>query len=264
MRASIRDFAQDRITAAAAGVTFFVLLALFPAISAFVSLYGMLADMADAKRQLLQLEGFLPGGAITTLTAEVTRLTAGNGVLGFAFAASLAVSLWSANAGMKALLEGLNVAYEVAETRGFIGLDLRSLAFTVGGIALAIGAVALVVAAPHLLPALQGPAGAVLTWLRWPLALVVVTVLFSVLYQFGPARPETDWRWITPGGVLAALGWMVMSGLSTWYVGNFGHYDNTYGSLGAIVGFLTWIWLSLMVVMFGAELNNEIEKQAAR
>jgi membrane protein len=265
LRAAFADFAHDRISSAAGAVTFFALLALFPAISAFVSLYGMVADLEDARRQILGLGGLLPSGAITTLTSEFTRLSAaGHGALGFAFAASLAVSLWSANAGMKALIGALNVAYEVPETRGFVRLTLQSLAFTLGAIALAIVAIALNVLLSRWALALGGTAATTIDWLRLPLALVAVTVVFSVLFRFGPARHEANWRWVTPGGAGAALGWMAMSALFSWYVANFGHYNRTYGSLGAIVGFLTWVWLSLMVLLFGAELNNEMEKQGGR
>jgi membrane protein len=101
-------------------------------------------------------------------------------------------------------------------------------------------------------------------WLQWPMFRIVFTAALSVLYRLGPCRPEAHWRWITPGSVIATVAWLGMSELFSWYVANFGHYDRTYGSLGAIVGFLTWVWLSLMVLLFGAELNREIEKQAAR
>jgi len=261
LAASWRDFNRDRIPATAAGVTFFVLLALFPALSAFVSLYGLAADAGDVRRQVLALSGLLPGGAIEVLNTELTRLiSAGHGSLGVAFVVSLAVSIWSATAGMKALIDGLNVAYETRERRGFIRLNLVALVFTFGGVAVAIASVTLLVGAPSLL-ARAGVANAqVLALLRWPILLSIGAVLISVLYRFAPFRPGAKWRWITPGGALAAVGWMLMSALFTWYVANFGHYDKTYGSLGAIVGFLTWVWLSLMVLLFGAELNSEAEK----
>jgi membrane protein len=210
------------------------------------------------------LAGLVPGGAIAVIGDELTRLTqTSHNALGLAFAVSLAVSIWSANAGMKALIEALNVAYDAAERRGFIRLTLLSLAFTLGAIALAAAGLAFAAATPGLIDRLGLEGARFVTWARWPLILAVVIVAFSVLYRLGPCRPEAGWKWITPGGVFAGLAWMATSGLFTWYVANFGHYDKTYGSLGAIVGFLTWVWLSLMVLLLGAELNREIEKQAA-
>ncbi len=261
---SVRAFNDDHISAAAAGVTFFGLLALFPALSAFVSLYGLFANVEDARRLVAASEGLLPGGAISVLSEQLTRLAkADHGSLGRAFAVSLAVSIWSANAGIKAMIEALNLAYEARERRGLLHLNLVTLGFTAGAILFSVLAAAFVIAAPEVFSGLGLPQFGALGWLRWPVFLVLMTGLFALLYRYGPCRPRARWRWVTPGGAAAALGWLSMSGLFSWYVANFGHYDKTYGSLGAIVGFLTWIWLSLMTVLFGAELNSELEKHDA-
>jgi membrane protein len=257
---TLKAFGDDRIPTAAAGITFYMLLAIFPALSAFVSLYGLVSDVDDARRQVLDLAGLLPGGAVSVVGDEMMRLAAANhGALGLAFGISLATSIWSSNAGAKALIEGLNVAYEAREKRNFFHLTAVSLAFTVGVIVLGVCGIAFVVAAPTLLDraGLAEPTG--LGLLRWPAFLALATVLLSIVYRFGPCRGDPHWRWITPGGVFAAAGWLTMSSLFSWYVANFGHYNHTYGSLGAIVGFLTWIWMSLMVVLLGAEFNSEIE-----
>jgi membrane protein len=253
-------FVANRIATAAAAVTFYILLALFPALSAFVSLYGLVADVDSARRQVRALGGVLPEGGVNVLSEQLQRLGhADHGGLGLAFAVSLLVSVWSSNAGVKALIEALNVAYEAPERRGFLRLNLVSLAFTGGAIVFSVLAFAVVAAAPGVLAwvGLRGFGLAAL--LRWPLFLAVTLGLFSVLYRFGPCREPGRWRLLTPGGVVAVVGWMAMSGLFSAYVANFGHYDRTYGSLGAIVGFLTWIWLSLMVVLFGAEVNAQVE-----
>jgi membrane protein len=262
---ALRAFSADRIPSAAAGVTFYMLLAIFPALSAFISLYGLVADAADAQRHVTALGGLLPSGAVSLISDELIRLTrADHGALGFAFAVGLAISIWSSSAGAKALIEALNVAYETQERRGFFGLSLLSLMFTLGAIALGILALGLVADAPTLLTRFGvSSAGDGRALLRWPLFAIAVTLMLSVLYRFGPDRRQVRWRWVTPGGVVAALGWLAMSSLFSSYVAHFGTYDRTYGSLGAIVGFLTWIWISLMVVLFGAELNSEIEKAAA-
>jgi membrane protein len=257
---SVRSFMDDRIQAVAAAVTFYFLLAIFPALSAFASLYGLVADVGDAQRQMTALAGVLPAGALSVIGDELARLAAtDHGALGLAFAASVLISIWSANAGVKALIDGLNVAYEARERRGFVTLTLVSLGFTAGIIvAAAVGGIVLA-AAPGVLASFGLHRLAGFSLLRWPALFVAAAIFFSVLYRYGPCRPRAHWRWITPGGVIAAAGWVGVSALFTWYVGNFGHYDRTYGSLGAIVGFLTWVWLSTMVLLFGAELNAAAE-----
>ncbi|HEX4196597.1 MAG TPA: YihY/virulence factor BrkB family protein [Caulobacteraceae bacterium] len=259
---TVKAFNADQIPSVAAGVTFFALLALFPAIGAFVSLYGLVGDVDAAERQLAQMAGFLPDGAIAVVGDQITRLIAmDHGRLGLTFIIGLAVSIWSANAGVKALISGLNAAYEKRETRGFIALNLLSLSFTFGVVLFAVAAATAAVAAPTLLAALGLEQLESLTWLRWPILLAAMVALLSVLYRYGPCRHPVRWRWITPGGLAAALAWLAMSLGFSWYVGHFGHYNRTYGSLGAVIGFMTWIWLSVTVVLFGAELNSEVEKQ---
>jgi membrane protein len=253
-----RQFNSDHIVAVAGGATFFGLLALFPALGVFVSLYGLFGDVGQARMDVLKLEGVLPEGAISVLSEQMTRLAATpHARLGATFLVSLLLSLSSTNAGVKALIAGLNVAYEEKERRGFVRLNLISLGFTVGFVALAIAAAAL----PGMLRAMGVGTGPLIGLLRWPVLLAAVTAVLSVLYRYAPCREHARWRWITPGSGLAAVAWLAMSLLFTFYVANFGHYDKTYGSLGAVVGFMTWIWLSLTVVLLGAELNSELEQQ---
>ena len=260
VRRTWTEFNSDHIPAVAGGATFFALLALFPALGVFVSLYGLFGDVEQARLQLVQLQGVLPQGAIMVLSEQITRLAAApHGRLGATFVLGLLLSLWSTNAGVKALIAGLNVAYEEKERRNFLRLNLVSLSFTVGGIAVGLAAAA----AATLTARLDLAASPVLAVLRWPLGLAVVVVMLALLYRYAPSRAHAKWRWITPGSVLAALCWLGMSLLFTTYVANFGHYDKTYGSLGALVGFMTWIWLSLAVILLGAELNSELEQHTA-
>jgi membrane protein len=186
--------------------------------------------------------------------------------LGAAFFISLAVSLWTANSGMKGLIEGMNVVYEEKEKRGFIGLNLLSLAFTLAAIAFILLALAAMVVAPLLLGdiGLGGSGDALLSLLRWPLLLFVALFALAVLYRFGPSRRAPRWRWVTWGSALAAFLWLGGSVLFSWYVANFGKYNATYGSLGAAVGWMTWLWLSVIVVLLGGELNSKIERQSGR
>ena len=215
---------QDRILAVAAGVTYFGLLALFPAITALVSLYGLFADAATINDHLTAVSGFLPGGALDVIGEQVKRITAqGGGTLGFAFIFGLALSLWSANAGMKAMFDALNVAYDEEENRSFIALNLRSLAFTIGAVLFILLAVGGIVVVPVVLNFIGlGKVAEWLLWLaRWPALLAAIVVALAVLYRYGPSRDEVEWTWITPGSILAAVVWIVASMLFSWYVANF-------------------------------------------
>jgi len=256
------EFTEDRIPAVAAGSTFYALLALFPALGVFVSLYGLLADVGEAQRQIAGLRGLLPEGGITVLSEQVNRLAAQpHEKLSFTFVVSLLLSIGSSNAGTKGLIAGLNIAYEQREQRNFIMLNLVSLGFTIGATVFAVAGVATIVAVPELLARIglgDLSGGSVL---RWPLMLVVMAGVLSLLYRFAPSHKHPRWRWVTPGGVLAAVLWAAVSAAFSLYVSRFGHYDRTYGSLGALAGFMTWIWLSLTVVLLGAELNCELERK---
>jgi membrane protein len=264
LKRTFSEFNDDKIPAVAAGSTFYALLALFPALGVFVSLYGLVADIGAAQRQIAGLQGVLPEGGVTVLSEQITRLALiPPASLKLTFFISLLLSIWSSNAGMKGLIAGLNVAYELRERRGFIKLNLVSLAFTAGAIVFAMLAMGAIVAVPAALAIFHLEVWSGASVLRWPLLLVVTAGLLSVLFRYGPSPHGARWRWITPGGSLAAVLWMAMSLAFSAYVGRFGHYDKTYGSLGAIVGFMTWIWLSLIVVLLGAEFNCEMEKVAA-
>jgi membrane protein len=264
LQRTITEFNDDQIPAVAGGVTFFALLSIFPALGAFAALYGLFADLTEARRQLASLSGLLPAGAVSVLEDQMTLLAmADHGRLGLTFAISFVVSLWASNAGVKALIGGLNIAYEEQERRNFIALNLVSLGFTIGAVIFTAAGVAAIAAVPQTL-SLLGVADLVpFSLLRWPVLLLAVMGLLSLLYRYGPCRRRARWRWVTPGSGVAAIGWMAMSLLFSWYVANFGHYNRTYGSLGAVVGFMTWIWLSLIVVLLGAELNSEIESQTS-
>jgi membrane protein len=264
LQRTLKEFNHDHIPAVAAGATFYSLLALFPALGVFVSLFGLFGDIAKARSQIVDLQGFLPEGGVRVLTEQIDRLAAAPAHnLGLTFVVSLLLSVWSSNAGMKALIAGLNVAYEQEEQRKFVALNLQSLAFTAAAIALAILGTMAIGATPSLLHALHLESLRALSLLRWPLLLVAIVTLISLLYRYGPSARRTRWRWITPGGVFAGVGWVAMSAAFSVYVNNFGNYDKTYGSLGAVVGFMTWIWLTLTVILAGAELNCELERQVA-
>jgi membrane protein len=186
--------------------------------------------------------------------------------LGISFLVGLVISLWSANAGIKALFDSLNVVYEEREKRSFIRLNLVTLSFTIATIAFMLIALACVVALPvvfNYLP-VPGPTTIILETARWPILLVLVAIGLTLIYRYGPSRAEPRWQWITWGSAFAAFVWLAASALFSWYATNFGSFNKTYGSLGAVIGFMTWMWLSIIVVLIGAKLNAEIEHQSAR
>jgi membrane protein len=256
---------DDRILANAAAVTFYALLALFPAIAALVSIYGFFADPASIQQHLDSMSGVLPGGAIDVIRDQLSLLAAQpRGTLGLSFLLGLSISLWSANGGIKALFDALNVVYEEKEKRSFFRLNAVTLAFTVAMIGFLIAALACIVALPIALNYLPGFIGFVLNIVRWPVMLVLVALALACIYRYGPSRDEPKWRWITWGSALAALAWLGFSAVFSFYAGNFGTFNKTYGSLGAVIGFMMWMWLSVAVILVGAKLNAETEHQTAR
>ncbi len=263
---TIQEFSADRLMLVAAGMTFYVLLALFPAVTAMVSIYGLFTDASNFGDQMRVLSGFLPGGAMDIISEQMARVASkGETKLGLGLVFGLGLALWSANAGMKTLFDALNIVYEEDEKRGFVRLTLVSLFFTLCAIVFLIVALAGVVLLPIALEFVG--LGGIEPWLlilRWPLLLVVVAGGLSIVYRYGPSRERARWRWVTPGAGLAAVLWVIFSIAFSWYAQNFGSYDETYGSLGAAIGFMTWIWVSSMVVLVGAELDAELEHQTAR
>ncbi|HZR77041.1 YihY/virulence factor BrkB family protein [Bradyrhizobium sp.] len=259
--------ADNRLMAVAAGVVYFALLALFPAITAFVSLYGLFSDPVRVGKHLSLLAGILPGGAFDIVGGQITRIASiGSGHLSLGFVFGLGLSLWSANAGMKAMMDALNVIYGTRETRNFIKLNLVSLLLTAGAMALMLLLVGAVIVFPLALnyAGFGGWSDSVMPYLRWPVIFVAVLVALAVLYRFGPSPYRARFRWITPGSIFATAAWMIGSGLLSWYLANFANYDATYGSLGAAIGLMVWMWMSAVVVLLGAEINALLEKWPAK
>jgi membrane protein len=262
-----RGISEDRILLVAAGVTFYALLAIFPGLAALISIYGLFADPATIASRLDTIGSIAPGGATDVLRDQLTRLASQGGTtLGISFLISLAISLWTATSGVKAIFDALNFVYEEEEKRSFVKLNALALLFTLG----IIGFIPLMLAAVVALPIALNfvPVPGLTTFLvkvgRWPILFVLLNSGLEALYRYGPSRTQPRWRWVTWGSVFAAIVWLAASVLFSWYVANFGSYNKTYGSLGAIIGFMTWIWLSIIVVLVGAKLNAEIEHQTAR
>lgn len=265
VRRVLKDFSANRLLSLAASVTYYGLLALFPAIAAVVAIYGLFGDPAAIDKHVQALSTVIPGGAIQVVSDQIQALTsASKKATGFTFIVGLVISLWSASSGVKALFDALNMTYGEPERRGFIKLTLIALLFTAGAIVFVMIGLAGTVVVPVVLNALdlEGPLGWIISAGRWLVLLGIIATALAVIYRYGPSRAEPRWQWLSWGGVFAALGWLVVSALFSWYAANFGKYNATYGALGAVVGLMTWLWLSTTVILLGAQINAELEKPA--
>ncbi|MDB5569229.1 MAG: Ribonuclease [Hyphomicrobiales bacterium] len=257
---------RDRVFSLAAGVAFYAILAIFPAIGATISVYGLFADATSAPAHLSLLAGILPPGAAELLGEQMVRVSsAASKSLGWALLTSLLISLWSANAGVAAIFDALNVVFKEHEKRPlyvFYALTLTFTAVAVLFLALAIG---LIVVFPIVLKYFGwGSFGeSLLSVLRWPALFVVVVMVLSVFYRYGPSRRRAKWRWVSFGSIMASMVWIAASILFSWYVASFDSYNRMYGSLGGIIAFMVWLWLSSVVVLLGAEIDAQAELQTA-
>ncbi|MBB2682683.1 YihY/virulence factor BrkB family protein (plasmid) [Rhizobium sophoriradicis] len=261
------EILHDRVTLIAAGVTFYLLLAIFPALAALVSLYGLVADPVTISEHLRELVVLLPPGAFDLLADQIKALVErGESTLGIAFFVGLAIALWSTHNGTLAIFDAMNVAYEEDEKRSLVRLNLIGLCFTLCAVFFAVLMVALVGVMPLVLSYLwldQFKEQMALL-LRWPLLLLVVAVAVTLVYRIGPSREPARVRWMTWGAALTTVTWAAMSLGFSFYLEHFANYNATYGALGALIGFLVWIWLSVVILIIGAELNAELEHQTAK
>ena len=261
------SISENRILSTSGGVAFFALLAVFPGIAAIVSLYGLFADASTIGKHLSVLSGFLPDGVLALIAEQITVISRqGNETIGAAFVVGLLIALGSANSGMAALFDALNVVYDEREKRSLVRFYATTLLFTLAGIVFVILAITGVVVLPLMLRfvGLATTTEWLIAILRWPVLLVSIVVSLACIYRYGPSRRDARWRWVTWGSVLGAALWMVASMLFSFYVVTFDSSNKTYGSLGAGVGFMVWLWISAVIVLIGAELNAEMEHQTAR
>jgi membrane protein len=255
--------AEDRLTVIAAGVAFFALLAVFPALATLVSIYGLVFDPQAITQQLESLRGVVPGRAVDLMLGQVQFLQSHRGALGWGAAGGVLITLWTSSAGVRALIKALNAAYDINERRSFLKRAGLSLLLTL----CAIGVVLVAIAAVVVLPASAGLARegswatGLIQVLRWPLVAAVFWLGAAVIYRYGPCRPRPAWRRVSWGAGAATLLWLVGSGLFSWYVSNFGRYNETYGSMGAVMILLLWFLLSAFAVLLGAEINVELERR---
>jgi membrane protein len=263
VKAEVKD---DNVGLLAAGVAFYAMLAIFPAIIAVVTVYGMVADPDQVKTQVGELAKSLPAGADQLLTAQLTNVVnAGRQALSIGLVLSLLALLWSVSSGIQGLIKSLNVIYDEQETRGFVKLRGLSLLLTLGAIVVTVVALALITVFPSAIDRLGlGQAGQVAASVaRWVVLAVLVLVALGLVYRLGPDRANPRWRWVSPGAVVALVLWLLGSVGFSYYVDNFGKYNQTYGALAAVIILLLWLFLSAFAVLLGAELNAETERQTA-
>lgn len=258
---------KDHASIVAAGVTFYAFLAIFPAIAASVSLYGLFVDPATVEQQMSQLTALLPAQAHELLSQQLSAVASrSNTALGFGVAVSILLAVWSAKKGANALIEGMNIAYDEEDDRGFFKKTFVTFMFTLGGIIVAILCAALVVALPAALGnlGLPEPMAIAVRVLRWVLLAGILLFSLAVVYRYAPDRDRPKWRWVSWGSGIAVVLWLGASWLFSFYVSNFGSYDKTYGSLAAVVILLMWLFISSYIVLLGAEINSEMEHQTKR
>ena len=260
------EMASDNVSIIAAGLALYALLAVFPALAAAVSIYGLFASPTEIAEHLQQVAATLPEDGARILERQVQDLSQRQEALSIGVVVGILLALWSARKGMVALITAANVAYDEQEERGFFKQLFVSLAFTVGAVLGFISVLALGVAVPVLLAFLPlGPAAeAVLLIVRWVILFGVAILGLAIVYRFAPDRKNAKWRWVTPGSFIAAVLWLGGSLLFALYVRNWGNYGDTYGALGGVIVLLMWFFLSGYVVIFGAEINAEIERQTKR
>jgi len=258
---------RDNLSVVAAGCAFFALFALFPALSALISLYGLTVDPTTVEQHFGMLSSVLPTQAYNVVIEQIHRLAAtSGGALGWSLAVSLGVALWSANAGTQAMMAALNIAYEEPERRSLFQYYLNAFTFTIVGI---LGGVVMLLAILYvpILFAVTGYSHAfelVVGVVRWPFLALFVLFLLALLYRYGPCRRSAKWHWVSVGSLFAMVVWLIASAAFSLYVSNFANYDRIYGSLGAVIILLFWLYISFYIVLLGAEINAELELQTAK
>jgi membrane protein len=264
-RAVFDRFGNDNISLVAAGVAFYIMLSIFPALAALVSLYALVGNPDDVASRIQDYSYLLPPEAMKLIIDGLHNFakTAGT-TLTWALVTSVVLALWSARAGVSSVMTGLNIAYEEVETRSFIMQTVIALGLTLGGVIFAAVVVFAVAVIPIILNLLPFGTffGTLLNFARWPILAVLVVLGFAVIYRYGPSRKDASWRWITWGSGIATVLWLAGSILFSIYVGKFGSYDATYGALGAVVILLLWLWVSALVLLVGAEIDGELDQRA--
>ena len=257
------EIGENNVSIVSAGVAFYAFLAVFPALAALVSIYGLAMNPESIQNQLSQVSDMMPKQAYEILKDQLQGLTETPGsALGWSMAIGILFSIWSANKGTKSLFTGVDIAYDTANDRGFIKQNVLTLGFTFGAIILLIISMSLIVAWPALVDQVGLPSSLenLINWGRWLLLALVVVWFLGMIYKYAPYKPAPDFKWVLPGALLATFLWLIASWGFSYYVSNFGSYGEMYGSISAVVVMLLWLFITSFIILLGAELNSEIEK----
>jgi membrane protein len=256
---------EDNVSLIAAGIAFYGLLAVFPGITACMAIAGLVAEPSTIVQQLESFGQLLPQQAAAIIVGQATEVAGSReGGLGLAALAGVLIAIYSSSKGIRSIIAGLNVAFDVKERRNIISqywLTFVMTLFLIVGFLVAIAATIVLPAIFAVLPLARGTETFV-SFLPWPILLAFAVLGLSLIYRFGPNRPKTRWRWITPGAAIACLLWLGASVMFSVYVRNFASYNETFGSLGGVVILLMWLWLSAFVILLGAEIDSEMESHA--
>lgn len=265
LRQTWKDISKKDLSLVAAGVTYYLLVALFPALAALISVYGLVENPAGMTKDVQSLSGLLPPSIVRLANAALRELiSASSGSLGLGAIIGIGIALFSGMRGMTSMMAALNIAYGQTETRGYVRFYATALLLTVLIITSGLIALMLVAGLPALLSGtgVRSPPRLISLAIEWSLLIVFVVSAVSVIYRYGPAGRKPQWK-LASFGIITATGlWLLGSILFSVYVHNFGRYSEVYGSLGLPLIILTWVWLSIFVVLFGAEINGQVERQA--
>jgi membrane protein len=266
VRRTFQQLGEDNLSIVAAGIAFYAFTATVPALAAMIASYALIADPATVTGHIESLTGVLPEQVRPLLHDQLTRLSSNDEAAGWGALIGIGIALFGAMKAMTALITGLNITYDESERRGFLKLNLTAFLLTLAGILGALLVVTLLAVVPAVLGIFSSDetAKAIFGVLRWPLLAGLFIFALSIVYRYAPCRDKPQWRWVSWGAGVATLLWLVGSGLFAWYASGFGNYEGTYGSLGAIVVFLTWLFLTAYVILLGAELDAEMERQTAK
>lgn len=257
---------KDHVPIIAAGIAFYFFLAVFPAIAAALSIYGLLVEPAEVQQQMSQLADALPEkahGMISDILEQQSQKPGSS--LGWSLVLGLLIALWSANKGTKAVFQGVNITYKQKDERGFFKLTGLTLLFTLGGIVVGFVAIVMVVAFPALIDKIGLPPTleTIIQLLRWPILVLIVMPALAAVYKVAPYRQSPEFKWTSWGAMIATIFWLAGSLLFTVYINNFGSFDATYGSFAAVIILMLWFYLSALIILVGAEINSEMEHQTS-
>lgn len=260
------EIGENNVSIVSAGVAFYAFLAVFPAIGALVSIYGLAMDPQSIQQQLENISSVMPDQALEIVESQLESIVSTSGTaLGWSMALGILLSLWSANKGTKSLFTGVDIAYNTREERGFLKQNALTLLFTFAAILLVIISMAVIVVFPAIVGYLQLPSSIenLIGYGRWFILAAIVIFFLAAIYKYAPAKETSRFKWVLPGALLATILWLIASWGFSFYVKNFGSYGEVYGSISAVVVLLLWLFLTSFIILIGAELNSEIEKYAS-